>query len=214
MQTQKRKFVILTRLRLNSSFNNNTINEKIFITSSEMTKKTKKIRKEKIFHSALNENSKKTNRSLSLSSTLSTFDKLHRITRLKNVIDLSIAKWRNVMYSSLSKSKRTSSLLKRSQNQTIRNNSNVKFQLKTNLNYNFENFDEKEKKNHKHFFSSTCWTHFLLNVSEKTSVFNLINASWSIERKTKTIHIAACWKITRKFSSKNSTSLIWRTFFI
>ena len=177
-----------------------------------MTKKTKEIRRKKIFHSTLSESSKKTNRSLSFSSTLSTFDKLHRITRLKKVIDLSIAKRRNVMYSSLSKTKRTSSLLKRSQSQTIKNNSNVKFQLKTNLNYNFENFDEK--KNHKHFLNSTCWVHFSLNVNEKTNVFNLINASRSIKRKTKTIHIVACWKITRKLSSKNSISSIWKTFFI
>ena len=153
MQTQKRKFVILTKLRLNSSFNNNTINEKIFIISNEMTKKTRKTRRKKIFHSILNENLKKTNRSLSFSSTLSTFNKLHRITRLKNVIDLSIAKRRNVMYSNLSKLKRTNSLLKRFQNQTIRNNNNVKFQLKTNLNYNFENFDEKKKKKITNIFS-------------------------------------------------------------
>ena len=146
LQTQKRKFVILTRLRLNSSFNSNTTNEKIFTTSSEMTKKTRKTRKEKIFHSTLSESSKEANKSLSFSSTLSTFDKLHRITRLKKIIDLSIAKRRNVMYSSLLKTKRTSSLLKRFQNQTIKNNNNVKLQLKTNLNYNFENFDENEKK--------------------------------------------------------------------
>ena len=132
-----------------------------------MTKKTREIRRKKIFHSTLSENSKKADRSLSLSSTLSTFDKLHRITRLKNVIDLSIAKRRNVMYSNLSKSKRTSSLLKRFQNQTIRDNNNVKLQLKTNLNYNFENFDEEEKKK-----------------SQTFSQFNMLN-SLLIKRKRK-----------------------------
>ena len=135
----------MTKLKLNSSFNNNTTNEKIFTTLSEMTKKAKEIRKKKIFHSILNESSK--NRSLSFSSTLSSFDKLHRITRLKNVIDFDIAKRKNVMYSNLSNSKRINSLLKKFQNQTMRNNNNVKFQLKTNLNYNFENSNEKKKKN-------------------------------------------------------------------
>ena len=135
-----------------------------------MTKKTKKTRKKKIFHSTLSESSKKTNRSLSFSSTLSTFDKLHRITRLKNVINLSIAKRRNVMYSSLSKSKRTSSLLKRFQNQTIRDNNNVKFQLKTNLNYNFENFDEEKKKSQT-FFQFNMLNSFFIKRKRKNERF-------------------------------------------
>ena len=136
-----------------------------------MTKKTKEIRRKKIFHSTLSESSKKTNRSLSFSSTLSTFDKLHRITRLKKVIDLSIAKRRNVMYSSLSKTKRTSSLLKRSQSQTIKNNSNVKFQLKTNLNYNFENFDEKKKKRSQTFSQFNMLSSFFIKRKRKNERF-------------------------------------------
>ena len=161
----------MTKLKFNLSFNNNTTNEKIFTISSEMTKKTKKFEKKKIFHSILNENSK--NRSLSFSSTLSSFDKLHRITRLKNVIDFDIAKRKNVMYSNLSNSKRINSLLKKFQNQTIKNNNNVKFQLKTNLNYNFENSDEKKKKKFQTFSQFNILSSFFTKRKRKNEKMRL-----------------------------------------